>query len=77
MLARADSERCIASGMCILAAGEVFDQREGDGTVVVLRPEPPADTWDAVRDAARLCPTAAITLSADGRSGTSRRTPSS
>ncbi|MEV8128125.1 ferredoxin [Streptomyces sp. NPDC085944] len=70
MLTRVDSERCIGSGMCILAAGEVFDQREDDGTVVVLRPEPPADTWDAVREAARLCPTAAITFWTDGPSGT-------
>lgn len=70
MRAGVDTERCIGSGMCALTAGEVFDQRESDGKAVVLRPEPPAGTWDAVRDAAALCPTAAITLRADGRSET-------
>lgn len=68
MRAGVDTERCIGSGMCALTAGEVFDQREDDGKAVVLRPEPPADAWEAVRDAAGLCPTAAITLWADGRS---------
>ncbi|MFE1048681.1 ferredoxin [Streptomyces olivaceus] len=57
-----DTGRCIGSGMCALTAGEVFDQREDDGKAVVLRPEPPADSWDAVRDAAALCPTGAITV---------------
>ncbi|OEU99005.1 ferredoxin [Streptomyces qinglanensis] len=70
MRTEVDTERCIGSGMCALTAGEVFDQRESDGKAVVLRPQPPADTWDAVRDAAGLCPVAAITLWADDRSGT-------
>ncbi|MFE9366390.1 ferredoxin [Streptomyces sp. NPDC006978] len=65
-----DTERCIGSGMCVLTAGDVFDQREGDGKAVVVRPEPSADTWSAVRDAAGLCPTAAITLWADGHADT-------
>ncbi|MFI5772907.1 ferredoxin [Streptomyces sp. NPDC051658] len=61
-----DTERCVGSGMCVLTAGEVFDQREEDGKAIVLRPEPPADTRDSVREAVDLCPAAAITLSAPG-----------
>ncbi|MFI5621356.1 ferredoxin [Streptomyces sp. NPDC051567] len=60
----ADAERCIGSGMCVLTVDEVFDQRQDDGKVIVLRPEPPAETRDAVRRAVGLCPATAITLSA-------------
>lgn len=70
MRAEVDTERCVGSGMCALTAGDVFDQREDDGKGVVLRPEPPAGMWGAVRDAAGLCPTAAITLWAGGPSDT-------
>ncbi|WP_151769700.1 ferredoxin [Streptomyces abyssomicinicus] len=62
-----DTERCMGSGMCVLTAEEVFDQREDDGKVVVLRPEPPAGDRDAVREAVGLCPAGAITLSAGDR----------
>ncbi|WP_084962896.1 ferredoxin [Thermoactinospora rubra] len=55
-----DAGRCIGSGMCVLTAGEVFDQSEDDGKVVVLRPEPPAESWEAVRRAVDLCPSAAL-----------------
>ncbi|SCF32231.1 Ferredoxin [Micromonospora echinospora] len=62
-----DVERCVGSGMCVLTAGEVFDQRPGDGKVVVLTPEPPADVWDCVREAVDRCPVAAIAVSTDRR----------
>ncbi|GAA2974763.1 ferredoxin [Streptomyces lactacystinicus] len=62
-----DAERCIGSGMCVLTAGEVFDQREDDGTSFVRQPEPPAGALDAVREAVALCPASAISLSADPR----------
>ncbi|MEU0131854.1 ferredoxin [Streptomyces sp. NPDC006289] len=61
-----DVERCIASGMCALTAGEVFDQRTEDGRAVVLLPEPPGGMLEAVREAAAHCPTAAIGLWASG-----------
>ncbi|WP_405096456.1 ferredoxin [Micromonospora sp. NBC_01412] len=62
-----DAERCVGSGMCVLTVGEVFDQRQDDGKAFVLRPEPPAETWDSVREAVDLCPAAAIVLSTDRR----------
>ncbi|MQS34751.1 ferredoxin [Streptomyces katsurahamanus] len=58
-----DAERCVGSGMCVLTAGEVFDQRQDDGKVIVLRPEPPAEMQDSVREAVDLCPAAAIVFS--------------
>ncbi|MFE4358120.1 MULTISPECIES: ferredoxin [unclassified Kitasatospora] len=60
-----DVDRCIGSGMCALTAGEVFDQREEDGTSVVRQPDPPAEALDAVREAVALCPASAISLSAE------------
>jgi ferredoxin len=57
-----DQERCVASGQCVLTAGDVFDQREEDGVVVLLDPDPPADRAEDVRQAALLCPARAITV---------------
>ena len=37
-------------------------QRDEDGTVVVLNPDPPADRAEDVRRAALLCPSRAITV---------------
>ncbi|MEW1655912.1 MULTISPECIES: ferredoxin [unclassified Streptomyces] len=62
MRIHADQEKCCGAGSCVLAAPDVFDQREEDGIVVVLDPEPPAAVHDAVREAAAICPAAAITL---------------
>ncbi|MFF9571942.1 ferredoxin [Streptomyces sp. NPDC014685] len=58
----ADTGRCIGSGMCVLTAGEVFDQGECEGKVVVLRLEPFDGERESVREAAGLCPAGAITL---------------
>ncbi|MCC5576099.1 ferredoxin [Microtetraspora malaysiensis] len=55
-----DQDRCIASGQCVSAVGEVFDQRDEDGVVVLLDPTPPADLAAAVRQAAAVCPARAI-----------------
>lgn len=60
-----DQEKCCAGGNCVMLAPDVFDQREEDGVVVLLTDTPPADTHDAVREAADVCPGAAIFLSED------------
>ncbi|MET9294263.1 ferredoxin [Streptomyces sp. NPDC003077] len=57
-----ESDKCIASGVCVLAAPEVFDQNEDDGIVVVLDDRPAAERHEAVRDAAMRCPAAVIQL---------------
>jgi ferredoxin len=70
-----DAGRCVGSGMCVFTAGDVFDQGEDDGRAIVLRPEPSAETRDAVREAVDLCPAGAIALSITGAaaSGTATR----
>ena len=55
-------DRCVGAGQCVLLAPEVFDQRDEDGVVVLLQRHPPAESADAVRQAARVCPALAIQL---------------
>jgi ferredoxin len=55
-----DEERCCGAGQCVLAAPDVFDQRDEDGVVVLLDAAPPAAQHAAARDAAAICPAAAI-----------------
>jgi ferredoxin len=55
-----DQDKCVASGQCVLAAPDVFDQRDEDGIVVLLNPNPPEDRADDVRQAAAVCPALAI-----------------
>jgi ferredoxin len=57
-----DQDKCVASGQCVLAAADVFDQRDEDGIVVLLNATPPAQRADDVRRAATLCPARAITV---------------
>ena len=57
-----DQDKCVSSGQCVLTAGDVFDQRDADGIVVLLDPEPPADRLTDVRSAAALCPARAIAV---------------
>ena len=61
-----DQDKCVASGQCVVAAMDVFDQRDEDGIAVLLEPEPPAAMADDVRQAAAVCPALAITLTEDG-----------
>lgn len=55
-----DENACVGAGQCVLAAPEVFDQRDEDGVVVLLDKEPGAEMHEAARRAAMLCPAAAI-----------------
>jgi ferredoxin len=57
-----DQDMCCSAGQCVLAAPDVFDQREQDGVVVLLAETPDPSLHDAVREAASLCPAAAIRL---------------
>ncbi|UQA91720.1 ferredoxin [Streptomyces halobius] len=59
-----DTDKCCAAGQCVLIAPEVFDQRDEDGIVVLLDDAPPAEQHDAVREAAAICPAAAIEIQA-------------
>ena len=60
-----DREKCVAAGQCVIEADDVFDQSDEDGVVVLLQEHPPADRLEAVRRAAELCPSMAITVIED------------
>ncbi|MGW7792805.1 ferredoxin, partial [Streptomyces tricolor] len=55
-----DEAQCCGAGLGVLVAPEVFDQRDEDGIVVLLDAAPGADQHAAVREAATICPAAAI-----------------
>lgn len=57
-----DQDKCVASGQCVVAAMEVFDQRDEDGIAVLLDDSPPVDQAGDVRHAAAVCPALAITV---------------
>ena len=57
-----DADKCISSGMCVMNAGEVFDQNDDDGVVVLLVEHPETDQADGARSAAAACPALAITI---------------
>ncbi|MEV7422199.1 MULTISPECIES: ferredoxin [unclassified Streptomyces] len=57
-----EEDLCCGSGLCVVKADQVFDQRDEDGVVVVLNDNPPEEQYAGVRDAAAVCPTAAIHL---------------
>ncbi|HVV12197.1 ferredoxin [Amycolatopsis sp.] len=60
-----DQDRCVAAGQCVFAAGEVFDQRDEDGVVVLLQDAPPPALHPEVREAAMVCPALAIAVHED------------
>jgi ferredoxin len=57
-----DEELCCASGLCTVKAGEVFDQRDEDGIAILLDEDPAPELHDDIREAAAVCPAAAIRL---------------
>lgn len=57
-----DQDKCVGSGQCVVAAGEVFDQRDEDGIVVLLDSQPPEPLHATLREAASVCPASAIRL---------------
>lgn len=55
-----DQQICIGAGQCVLAAPEVFTQRDDDGVVELLDEHPPLSLLPAVQDAVDGCPAQAI-----------------
>ncbi|MBQ0926959.1 ferredoxin [Saccharopolyspora endophytica] len=55
-----DQDKCVGAGQCVLAADEVFDQRDEDGVAFLLAEQPDDRHRAATEDAARVCPAAAI-----------------
>jgi ferredoxin len=57
-----DPKKCCGAGQCVMLAPKVFDQREEDGIVVLLDATPSPELHASVREAASVCPAAAIEL---------------
>ncbi|MFI6390098.1 ferredoxin [Nonomuraea sp. NPDC050547] len=57
-----DTPACVGAGQCALLAPDVFDQRDDDGLVVLLRPQPAPQFQEATRQAAQVCPAMAIKI---------------
>ncbi|MDT5246838.1 MAG: hypothetical protein QOD36_4214 [Mycobacterium sp.] len=57
-----DQDKCVSSGQCVLNAGDVFDQRDDDGVVVLLTDNPSPDQAENTRKAATGCPALAIDI---------------
>ncbi|AJC53599.1 MULTISPECIES: ferredoxin [Streptomyces] len=55
-----DEDKCVGAGQCVLAAADVFDQRDEDGIVILLDAAPPNASLPQVKDAAARCPALAI-----------------
>lgn len=60
-----DEDRCVGGGQCVMAAPEVFDQRDEDGVAFLLEENPPGEQLETLRRAELLCPAAAIQVSDD------------
>ena len=56
-----DIDVCASTGACMQVCPEVFEVRS-DGYLYILQEQPGPDVADKVREAADLCPTAAITV---------------
>ena len=61
MKVKVDYDMCASTGGCMQICPEVFEVRS-DGYLYVLQEEPAAELHGKVREAADLCPTAAIEL---------------
>ncbi|MFF3372219.1 ferredoxin [Streptomyces sp. NPDC002680] len=57
-----EQDKCVAAGQCVASAPKVFDQRDEDGVVVLLTPDPPAELAEETRYAAAVCPALAIRI---------------
>jgi ferredoxin len=56
------TQKCIASGNCVLTCSNVFEQRDSDGTVYVLNERPALTLLKKVRQAVDLCPGQVFTI---------------
>jgi len=50
------TQKCIASGTCVLTCPQVFEQRDEDGVVHVLDEHPPLTLVARVKQAVDFCP---------------------
>jgi ferredoxin len=58
-----DFDLCASTGACVQVCPEVFEVRS-DGYLYILMEKPGPDLADKLKEAAEMCPTAAITIEA-------------
>ena len=56
-----DFDKCQSNALCMAEAPEVFEVRD-DGFLYILNETPPEELRAKVEEAARVCPTQAITI---------------
>lgn len=61
MKVKVDYDMCASTGGCMQVSPEVFEVRT-DGYLYILQEQPDPALWEKVKQAAELCPTAAIEL---------------
>lgn len=52
----AQTQKCIASGTCVLTCPQIFEQRDEDGVVHVVDEHPSLDLLTRVKQVIDLCP---------------------
>lgn len=57
-----DESKCVGSGQCVLAAPDLYDQRDEDGVAFPLVLDPDESQRPELEESARICPAAAITV---------------
>ncbi|CAH1653339.1 MAG: ferredoxin [Chelatococcus sp.] len=57
-----EQAKCCGAGQCVLAAPDIFDQREDDGIVILLQENPSEESRADVLQAIKVCPALAIRL---------------
>jgi ferredoxin len=57
-----DQDKCVSSGMCVMNAPDLFDQRDDDGVVELLVEHPGPDQAGEALKAVAACPALAIHL---------------
>ncbi|MGW7444574.1 ferredoxin [Kitasatospora sp. NPDC054795] len=62
MRIRTNPDSCIGAGRCYLAAPDLFDQDDRDGTVVVLADRVAGAQLAGARTAVEECPTRTLSL---------------
>lgn len=65
----AQTQKCIASGTCVLTCPQVFEQRDEDGVVHVVDEHPSLTLLARVRQVVDLCPAQVFRLENEDETG--------
>jgi ferredoxin len=65
----AQTQKCIASGTCVLTCPQVFEQRDEDGVVHVVDEHPSLALLARIKQAVDLCPAQVFRLENEDETG--------